>query len=52
MTRDHNYRSTTMFKESIDIPVLLMLLQQGNNGLDMSVASHIIIMEPILSASE
>lgn len=52
MTRDHNYRSTTVFKESADIPVLLMLLQQGNNGLDMSIASHIIIMEPILSASE
>ena len=51
MTRDHNYRSTTVFKESNDIPVLLMLLQQGNNGLDMSIASHIIIMEPILSAS-
>ena len=30
----------------------VMLLQQGNNGLDMSIASHIIIMEPILSASE
>ena len=51
MTRKHNYESTSVFRESKNMPVFLMLLQQGNNGLDMSVASHIIIMEPILSAS-
>ena len=42
MTRKHNYESTSVFRESKNMPVFLMLLQQGNNGLDMSVASHII----------
>ena len=45
------YQSTEAFKTNPKIPVFLMLLQKGNNGLDMSVASHIVIFEPILSAS-
>ena len=51
MTRVNNYESVTTFKKDPSIHVLLLLLQQGNNGLDMSMANHIIIMEPILSAS-
>ena len=51
MTKANNYRSTIEFKNDNKIKVLLLLLQQGNNGLDMSIATHIIIMEPILSAS-
>lgn len=51
MSRRNNYESTMEFKNDPSVTVLLMLLQQGNNGLDMSMATHIIIMEPILSAS-
>lgn len=51
MTRKDNYASTVLFKTNPNIAVFLLLLQQGNNGLDMSIATHIIIMEPILSAS-
>lgn len=51
MTRKDNYTSTIQFKTNPNIAVFLLLLQQGNNGLDMSIATHIIIMEPILSAS-
>ena len=51
MKRSNNYQSVATFKKDPSIHVLLLLLQQGNNGLDMSIANHIIIMEPILSAS-
>ena len=52
MKAKNHYDSTSEFKNDPSVSVLLMLLQQGNNGLDMSVATHIIIMEPILSASK
>lgn len=51
MTNKNHYESTEAFKTDPTVPVFLMKLQKGNNGLDMSVASHIVIFEPILSAS-
>ena len=51
MESTKNYENTTIFKSDFTIPVFLMKLQQGNNGLDLSIATHIIIMEPVLSAS-
>lgn len=51
MDKSNHFKSTQEFKSDPTIPVFLMKLQKGNNGLDMSVASHIIIFEPILSAS-
>ena len=51
MTRNNYYESVEIFKKSHNIPVFLMQLQKGNNGLDMSVATHVVIFEPILSAS-
>lgn len=51
MKEKNRYESTEAFKTDPTVPVFLMRLQKGNNGLDMSVASHIVIFEPILSAS-
>ena len=51
MESTKNYGNTTIFKTDFTIPVFLMRLQQGNNGLDLSIATHIIVMEPVLSAS-
>lgn len=52
MENKNNYKNTTIFKSDFTIPVFLIRLQQGNNGLDLSVATHIIVMEPVLSASK
>lgn len=51
MSRARNYESVFRFRQDPSIPILLMRLQQGNNGLDLSCATHIIVMEPVLSAS-
>lgn len=51
MNRTKNYENTFQFRNDPSISVFLMRLQQGNNGLDLSVATHVIVMEPVLSAS-
>lgn len=51
MNRTKHYENTFQFRNDPKIPVFLMRLQQGNNGLDLSVATHVIVMEPVLSAS-
>ena len=51
MSRARNYENVFRFRKDPTIPILLMRLQQGNNGFDLSCATHVIVMEPVLSAS-
>ena len=39
------------FKEDDDIPVLLLPLQSGSNGLNIIEATHVILVEPSLNPS-
>ena len=44
MNRSKHYENTFQFRNDPKIPVFLMRLQQGNNGLDLSVATHVIVI--------
>lgn len=38
-----------MFKEDPDVPVLLLPLQSGSNGLNIIEATHVLLVEPALN---
>lgn len=49
MRSTQNYESVSQFRRESGIRVMLMLLSQGNNGLDLVEARHVILVDPILS---
>lgn len=38
-----------VFKEDPDVPVLLLPLQSGSNGLNIIEATHVLLVEPALN---